>query len=122
MSREKNLVRIAVPGESMWAEDLGNNRYKLANIPLEAKFNIDDIVSGKMVAGRLEIDQLLEQSEYGKAYLSYEDKDTFKQFFDAAEKCGGKVEGLMPGVAVIAFPETMNVAALGAQYNVKIEA
>jgi hypothetical protein len=56
---------LEVGGESMWADDLGNNRYQIKNIPFYAYgLNFEDIVFAEAESEELkpEIKKLLEES------------------------------------------------------------
>jgi hypothetical protein len=110
--------------ETGWAEDFGDGRARIANVPYAEGLNLDDIVElvhldpGELpYAGRLLVNQFPR-----KMALNYPEphRENFKTVVWVLESAGCKVEGAVAGLCVVAHkddvdpPALLNVAGLNA--------
>jgi hypothetical protein len=117
---KKKSIKISVQepgkvGESMWAEDLGNNRAKVDNIPVFThRFTLDDVIE---IDDNHEFVRVIERANRG-GVLVYDTKGLsedalrkrYRAIYDHFEKKNGiKVEGMFAGVAGIAIPLDMTL-------------
>jgi hypothetical protein len=124
---KRKMIKIMLDEhEGGWAEDLGDGRARIANIPGGGPWNIDDIVSLCPTRdGRVQPDQLLSRAFQCRTGIAYPEpyRVTFAALCEAYKKHGARVEGLVEGWLVIAHhinfdPEAM---AKAAGVTVKIE-
>ncbi len=88
----------AIGGESMWAEDLGNDRYKICNVPFHAYgLNFNDVVIAK-VQSEDQIPEIVEVVERSG-------NETLRLYFDKSVSQEEQVEILD------------NICSIGASYE-----
>jgi hypothetical protein len=103
-------------GESVWALPIGKKYAKINNIPfLVDGVSIDDIVEIQPddTTHNKEFVRIVSRGSY-KTYARYKKskhKDVLQANYNAfrahIQKAGGMVEGMVPGIAMIAVPTTM---------------
>lgn len=97
--KKPDLIRIFLSdGESGWAEVISKNppRFKIANIPYDGRFNIDDVVTLRRYRGYTFIaDRLIERKYPVRTVIWYQKSDQFKPIIKALEKRGAKGEGVV---------------------------
>lgn len=100
-------------GESVWAEPLGEEKFRIRNIPLAVGYNILDTVETERIDGRLQATKLVERPVMHKTSLQYdkseEGLEEFRQL--AAELEQNElvfVEGMVLGFALVAYPENFD--------------
>jgi len=96
-------VRFA-DGESGWAEDLGDDTCKIANIPVSHGYNIDDVVECCKGVEKAALGKVLKRGFECKTGIRYSEPhaDNFVKLHHLIQEAGGKVEGLLPGLALVA--------------------
>lgn len=83
-------------GETGWAEDVGESKYRINNIPLADDLNIDDIVyCDKGSDGFLEILDVVERKYLYKTLVRYKNVADFAAICDKMKAAGFKVEGMI---------------------------
>jgi hypothetical protein len=104
MTTEKMLKIVYEEGETGWADDLGDNRARIANLPIADDLNIDDVVSLKRVDGRLYVDKVVSRTFAKKTALEYDEPhhETYAKIWSALKQAGMKIEGLMEGHCLVA--------------------
>jgi len=110
MSKQEEFVKIRFDvDETGWAVKLPNGNYRIANIPLAERLNIDDEVSlGEPVHGFQTVKEVIKSrfNSKGAVHYSVDDLPTFDKFVKDAEKSGNyKIEGMVPGIAFVAFSD-----------------
>ena len=85
MAKGENLVKIAVDVdgkiESLWAESVGHNRFRLRNQPALAwGLSFGDVVLGKIVGGRLFVDRVVERGGHSTYRLMLNEGVPWERF------------------------------------------
>lgn len=85
-------------GESGWVEVVGENRVRIANIPYDGRYNIDDVVQVDVQSMRKNPRQVLQGTIEERPYpvrtiLMYPKVSDFKKISAMVKKLGGKMEG-----------------------------
>ena len=101
-------VRYA-KGETGWAEEMGNGTYRIDNIPLTDRLNIDDVVRCRRnEAGELVVRRRVKRRYPEKTAIRYEQEEQYGLLREKVLEAGAKIEGLMgpqggePGLALVA--------------------
>lgn len=120
----KRMERVVFgSGETGWAENLGDGLWRIANVPFDAPLNADDVVELMARDGRLEVVRVRRRVFPRKSVVRYEPKDerTFRKLDKAFQDAGWKLEGALPGVAVLAHElwPSPEVVAHGIEIDVK---
>lgn len=99
-------------GETCWAEALGFERARIANVPFSGAYNIDDEVQICVVDGEdgYAIEALIRRQFARRASVQYKKpfKTTFAALYGAFTAMGGKVEGLVDGALVVAYNDVVD--------------
>lgn len=87
-------------GETGWVEVIGSGRVRVANIPYDGIYNIDDVVEVDVQAMEENPDRVLKGTIKKRPYpvrtiLTYDKVSDFKKISAMAKKLGGKMEGAM---------------------------
>lgn len=94
-----NMARVRLAeGETGWAEVVGPGLVRIANIPYDGIYNIDDVVRVDVEAMVADPDQVLkgtiEKREFPvRTMLVYPKVSDFKKIIAMVKKLGGKMEG-----------------------------
>ncbi len=126
---KENYVRIRYSGdETGWAERVGENRYRIDNIPLATDLNIDDVVAcEEKDYGLHEITDVLERIFTHKSGVNYEKKEQYAALREKVKAAGFKIEGMVgpshfgPGICVIAHNESFDVKSLIKEIGIESE-
>src|SRR5262245_52908782 len=110
MDRNDRLVKIwYTKRETGWAEHLGGNRFRLDNIPLATRLNIDDVVlCRENEDGMLRVRKVLRHRYPCKTAFRYDRPEQYQAVRDQARTAGAKTESFFapsddrPGLAVCA--------------------
>lgn len=128
MRRNGRLVRGIVygPGETGWVEDLGDETWRVDNVPFFSPINVDDVVTIVNDAhGRPTIDRVIDRAFSKKSAIYYPEpyKSNYRRLVRAFERKGWKLEGATPGMAVLAHVgrEDPGSVAAGAGVGVTVE-
>lgn len=113
---------LYAPSETGWAKPLDDVHYCVANVPLAAGLSLYDIVTITRHDGRPAVDAIVQSyfsQKWGVRYPVGSTKDathaTFRRVAEACHDAGGHLEGMLPGLALLNAPATMDVpATLGA--------
>jgi hypothetical protein len=96
-------------GETGWAEDLGNGQYRIDNIPLTDRLNIDDLVRCRVNDdGELVVSRRLKRRYPEKTAVRYERAEQYRLLRQKVLAAGAKIEGMVgpqrgrPGIALVA--------------------
>lgn len=92
-----------VDTESLWAVDLGQNRYQLDNTPFFARgVSWKDIVSAKVMDGKLVFEKVLEHSGHSTLRVFSESSETRDFLCKKLRELGCSFEGI-PQYKMVAF-------------------
>jgi hypothetical protein len=96
-------------GETGWAEDLGDGQYRIDNIPLTDRLNIDDLVRCRVNDdGELVVSRRLQRRYPEKTAVRYERAEQYRLLRQKVLAAGAKIEGMLgpqggrPGIALVA--------------------
>jgi hypothetical protein len=114
---EDRMVRVYyADDESGWAEDLGNARYRIDNVPMVEWLNIDDVVTLGPVGdlGLRPVERIVSAPLPGKIMIEYGEPftDNWRKLAGAFNNAGCKAEGLKPGLGVVAFSQDVDIYAI----------
>lgn len=121
MKNKDKYIKIHVPGESLWATDLGNNQAKIDNIPLTNLFGFGDIIEYKEVNkdSAYEFVRVVQQTsktfhiKYDAEGYKYSDvfdektiiiRERYKEISQYLKKFNFFTEGIVAGMACVAVP------------------
>src|SRR6266545_565023 len=110
MDRDDRLVKIRyTKRETGWAEHLGGRKYRLDNIPLASRLNIDDVVLCRLNDdGELQVRKVLKHRYPCKTLFRYDEAEQYHAVRERAREVGAKTEHFIgpsddkPGLAVCA--------------------
>jgi hypothetical protein len=110
MDRDGRMVKVWYTREETgWAEHLGGRRFRLDNIPLARRLNIDDVVfCRRNDHGGLQVRKLLRRHYPCKTAFRYDTIEQYGAVRQRALEAGAKIEGLFgpadgkPGLALCA--------------------
>lgn len=105
-----NLVKIRYSEfETGWAEEMGNGKYLIANIPLTKGLNVDDLVRCRQNDdGELVVSRSLKRRYHEKTLIPYEREEQFQPLCEKVQAAGAEIEGMFgphdgkPGCAIVA--------------------
>jgi hypothetical protein len=105
-----SMVRIRyAKGETGWAEEMGDGKYRIDNIPLTDRLNIDDLVRCRFNDdGELVVSRRLKRRYPEKTAIRYERAKQYRLLQQKVLKAGCKMEGMIgpergkPGLAIVA--------------------
>ena len=100
MDRDDRLVKIRYnKDETGWAEHLGGNRYRLDNIPLARRLNIDDVVlCRRNDEGQLQVRKLVRRRYRCKTAFRYDTVEQYHAVRRRAQEAGAQTESFFgPG-------------------------
>lgn len=85
--------------ETGWAEDMGNGTYRIDNIPLTERLNIDDIVRCRLNDdGWLVVRRRLKRRYPEKTTVRYERAEQYRLLQRKVQGAGARIEGMIgPG-------------------------
>jgi hypothetical protein len=94
MDRDDRLVKIRYnKDETGWAEHLGGNRYRLDNIPLARRLNIDDVVLCRLNdEGQLQVRKLVRRRYPCKTGFRYDTIQQYHAVRKRAKEAGAQTE------------------------------
>ena len=106
MSQPNYIKLVYEEGESGWAEDLGDGKARIANLPLAENLNIGDVVKVVEKNGRRHAGDLVVRAFNQKTGIRYPEphKETWATLVKAFDGC--KLEGMVPGMGFIAHNGT----------------
>lgn len=124
---KRPMVRLYLSeGETGWAEDVGESQYRIANIPFDGNFNIDDVVEVELQKQGPAKAKTLVSRKFNARTAIYIDKDgEFGQVRALVEEAGGKAEGYIKpsargqGIVGVALPEESDVIRIVKQIGIK---
>lgn len=126
MSKRPMVRMYLSEGETGWAEDVGEAQYRIANIPFDGDFNIDDVVEVERQKEGPPKAKTLVSRKFNARTAIYIDKDAqFIQVRALVEEAGGKAEGYVKsssrgqGIIGVALPEEADVIRIVNQLGVK---
>ena len=126
MSKRPMIRLYLSEGETGWAEDVGEAQYRIANIPFDGEFNIDDIVEIVPEKEGPPKAKKLVSRKFGARTAIYIDKDgQYAKVRALVEEAGGKAEGYVKpsargqGIVGVALPEEADVIRVVNQLGVK---
>lgn len=102
-------IKLHIPGESFWAQPLTKNTARVDNILLESSIGLGDTVSFNPETNEV-IEVLVKKTNTAAiSYVSSKEtiKENFQKLYHHFESQGIKVEGVMPGIALMAIPVEM---------------
>lgn len=115
---------VYAPGETGWAEDLGDGTWRIANVPLSSGINIDDVVMlHKDENERHVVGSIVRRNYDKKTTIRYQPpfQDNFKLLKAAFLRSGWKFEGGRPGVGLLAHKGVTDPAAVALTVGLRIE-
>lgn len=107
---EPKMIKLAYDeGESGWAEDLGDGKARIANLPLAGDLNVDDVVKVVKRDGRSAVGERVARAFAQKTGITYPEphKETYAKLAQHFHTKGWKMEGMVPGTAFVAHPGTL---------------
>jgi hypothetical protein len=115
--KEPKYIRIRYDvGETGWAEDLGEGKAKIANVPLTPKLNSGDIVLLKFNEDDFAtVAKVLERAFPLKTYLEYKMIEDFKKIASWLRDKNWPFEGVFPpskgkpGLLSVSHPKDTNL-------------
>ena len=113
------------PGESGHADDLGNGRARICNIPFMCDLNIDDVVKLKKVRGPKSYlpmaGEVIVRAFSSKTMLKYPEpcRENYVKVRDALVAAGCKVEGMVSGILMVAHQDDVKVLKIAKETGVK---
>jgi hypothetical protein len=104
------MVKIRyAKGETGWAEEMGGGKYRIDNIPLTDRLNIDDLVRCRLNNdGELVVSHRLRRHYQEKTAIRYEREEQYHLLREKVLEAGAKIEGMIgpedgrPGIALVA--------------------
>lgn len=95
--------------ETGWAEELGDGKYRIDNIPLTVPLNLDDLVRCRLNNdGELVVSRRLKRRYPEKTVIRYECEEQYWLLREKVLAADAKIEGMFgphddkPGVALVA--------------------
>src|SRR4029077_9796978 len=124
---KRPMVRLYLSdGETGWAEDVGESQYRIANIPFDGNFNIDDIVEvERQKQGPPKANKLVSRKFNARTAIYIDKEGQYTQIRALVEEVGGKAEGYIKpstrgqGIVGVALPEEADVIRVVNQIGVK---
>src|SRR5215471_11049731 len=112
-------------GETGWAEDLGNGQYRIDNIPLTDRLNIDDLVRCRVNDdGELVVSRRLKRRYPEKTAVRYERAEQYRSLRQKVLAAGAKIEGMLgpqggrPGIALVAHGSDFDPVAAAREVGI----
>lgn len=101
------MIKIQLDGERVWAEKLTENTARIANIPLDERCNLNDVVefSGEQNTYVKTVEQ--KSKTLFCRYDTSEGVESYKKLYTHFEDNKIGVEGAIPGIAALAIPMDM---------------
>ena len=113
-------------GETGWAEDLGNGQYRIDNIPLTDRLNIDDLVRCRVNDdGELVVSRRLKRRYPEKTAVRYERAEQYRLLRQKVLAAGAKIEGMLgpqggrPGIALVAHGSDFDPVAAAREVGIE---
>lgn len=126
MSKRPMVRMYLSEGETGWAEDVGESQYRIANIPFDGEFNIDDVVEVERLKEGPPKAKTLVSRKFNARTAIYIDKDgQYSKVRALVEEAGGKAEGYVKpssrgqGIVGVALPEEADVIRIVGQLGIK---
>jgi hypothetical protein len=121
------MVKIRyAKGETGWAEDLGGGKYRIDNIPLTDRLNIDDLVRCRCNDdGELVVSRRLKRPYPEKTAVRYERADQYRLLRQKVLAAGAKIEGMVgpqggrPGIALVAHGYDFDPVAAAREVDIE---
>lgn len=125
---EPNYIKLEYePGESGWAEDLGDGKAKIANLPLAERLNIGDVVQVVQATDAhgsfKKAGEIVLRPFKQKTGITYPEphKETYGKLATHFHTKGWRCEGMMPGTAFVAHNGTLDdVKAAAKEIDVEL--
>ena len=113
-------------GETGWAEDLGDGQYRIDNIPLTDRLNIDDLVRCRVNDdGELVVSRRLQRRYPEKTAVRYERAEQYRLLRQKVLAAGAKIEGMLgpqggrPGIALVAHGSDFDPVAAAREVGIE---
>jgi hypothetical protein len=100
--------------ENLWAEPLGNDRFRLQNVPFYAfGISLDDVVSAKSIGGQLIVQDVQERGGHStyRVYLKdvTVDSEAFMRLWKPLEAIGATFEQANDRLLAVDVPDTADI-------------
>jgi hypothetical protein len=110
------MVKIRyAKGETGWAEEMDDGTFRIDNIPLTNRLNIDDLVRCRWNdAGEFVVSRRLRRRYPEKTAIRYEEEEQYRLLREKVLEAGAKIEGMIgphgakPGLALVAHDYDFN--------------
>jgi hypothetical protein len=127
MDRMGEIVKIRyAKRETGWAEDLGGGKYRIDNIPLTDRLNIDDLVRCRLNGdGELVVSRRLKRRYPEKTAVRFERAEQYRLLRQKVLAAGAKIEGMIgpqggkPGLAVVAHGYNFDPVAAAREVGIE---
>lgn len=81
--------------EHGWIEVLGGGKYRIANVPISDRLNMNDVVTCTSVNGYLVVDEVLSSEFPNKTLVYYDTREQYRALWEASSASGNKTEGMI---------------------------
>jgi len=124
---KRPIVRLYLSdGETGWAEDVGESQYRIANIPFDGNFNIDDIVEVEnQKQGPPKVKKLISRTFEARTAIFFDKESQYTKIRALVQEAGGKAEGYIKpstrgqGIIGVALPTEADVIRIVNQIGIQ---
>ena len=111
-------------GETGWVEDLGDGTFRIANVPMSDRVNMNDVVTIKEKHGRPTVDKVVRRAFTKKSGIEYPKPfaKNYKKLCRALEGEGWALEGQIEGMALLAHDGRKSPEVVASEVGVEITA